>query len=85
MKPVRGKTADILCQDKDVFNLPEAPGARADVRGAAATVVVRDALRAAKVFGQEVQLVHRWLERQLVQPLLGRAGRLQTPDTTQEQ
>lgn len=57
---------------------PKAPGARANVRGAAATVVVRDALRAAEVFRQEVQLVHGWLERQLVQPLLGRAGRLQT-------
>lgn len=62
----------------DSNNLPEAPGPRANVRGAAAAVVVRDALGAAKVFGQEVQLVHGGLERQLVQPLLGRAGRLQT-------
>lgn len=59
-------------------NPPKAAGPRANVRGAAATVVVRDALGAAKVFGQEVQLVHGGLERQLVQPLLGRAGRLQT-------
>lgn len=53
--------------------LPEAPGARADVRRSPAAVVVRDALRAAKVLGQEVQLVHGWLEGQLVQALLGGA------------
>lgn len=63
---------------KTTKDLPEAPGARANVRRTAAAIVVRDALRAAKVFRQEVQLVHRWLERQLVQPLLGRAGRLRT-------
>lgn len=56
---------------------PKAPGPRADVRRPPAPIIVRDALCASKVLGQEVQLVHRWLERQLVQPLLGRAGRLQ--------
>lgn len=55
------------------FALPEAPGARAHVRRSSAAVVVRDALCAAEVLGQEVQLVHGWLEGQLVQPLLGGA------------
>lgn len=56
---------------------PEAPRARTDVRRASAPVIVRDALCAAKVLGQEVQLVHGRLEGQLVQTLLGRAGWLQ--------
>lgn len=46
------------------------------MRRAAASVIIRDALCAAKVLGQEVQLVHGRLEGQLVQTLLGRAGRL---------
>lgn len=44
---------------------------------AAAPVVVGDALGAAKVLGQEVQLIHGGLEGQLVQPLLRRAGGLE--------
>lgn len=63
------------------MDLPETPRPRADVRRAPAPVVVRDALRASKVLRQEVQLVHGWLKRQLVQALLGRAGRLQTQTT----
>ena len=63
----------VLLQLADA-DLPEAPGPRADVRGTPAPVVVGDALRAPKVLRQEVELVHRWLKRQLVQPLLGRAG-----------
>lgn len=50
---------------------PEASGARTDVRRAAPAVVVCDALCAAKMLGQEVQLIHGWLEGQLVQTLLG--------------
>ncbi len=53
---------------------PEASRARADVRRASAPVVVCDALGAAEMLGQEVQLVHGRLEGQLVQTLLGRAG-----------
>lgn len=45
--------------------------------GAAAPVVVCDALGAAEVLGQEVELVHGGLGGQLVQPLLRRAGGLQ--------
>lgn len=59
------------------FPSPEAAGARAHVWRAPAAVVVRDALRAAEVLGQEVQLVHGGLEGQLVQALLRRARRLQ--------
>lgn len=64
--------------------LPETPGARAHVRRSPATVVVRDALRAAKVLGQEVQLVHGWLEGQLVQAFLGGAWRLQRHSETED-
>ena len=48
--------------------LPEAPGARPH-EGGVASVLVRDAL-GAEVFGEEVQLVRRGLEGQLVQLLL---------------
>lgn len=49
--------------------LPEAAGARSH-GGGASSLLVRDAL-GAEVFGEEVQLVRRGLERQLVQLLLG--------------
>lgn len=52
----------------DVELLPEAAGARSHGRGAA-SLLVCDALRA-EVFGEEVQLVRRGLEGQLVQFLL---------------
>ena len=55
---------------------PEAPRARPHRRGAAATILIRDALGAAEVFGEEVELVHGGLVGQLVQALLGGAGRL---------
>ncbi len=54
---------------------PQTPWARPHMRWSPA-VVISDALSAAKVFGQEVQLVQCGLERQLMQPLLRRAGRL---------
>lgn len=53
--------------------LPKASRARADMWRSSSAVVVCDALCAAKVLGQEVQLVHGWLEGQLVQTLLGGA------------
>lgn len=52
---------------------PEAAGARPKVGGAVAAVVVGDALGAAEVLGQEVELVHGGLEGQLMQSLLRRA------------
>jgi len=65
----------VFCPWPAVLSLsPEASRARADVRWASAPVVIRDALGAAKVLGQEVQLVHGRLERQLVETLLGWAG-----------
>lgn len=54
---------------------PQTPRARPHMRWSPA-VVISDALSAAEVFGQEVQLVQCGLERQLMQPLLRRAGRL---------
>lgn len=55
---------------------PEAP--RTGPHGGRATtaILVRDALRAAEVFGEEVEFVHCRLVGQLVQALLGGAGRL---------
>lgn len=55
---------------------PEAPGARPHSGGAAPPILIRDALGAAKVLGQEVQLVQGGLVGQLVQALLRRAGGL---------
>ena len=55
---------------------PEAPRARPHCRGAAAAILVCDALGAAEVFGEEMELIHGGLVGQLVQTLLGGAGRL---------
>lgn len=56
---------------------PEASRTRADVWRTSPPIVVCDALCAAKVLGQEMQLIHGWLKGQLVQTLLRRAGRLE--------
>lgn len=55
---------------------PETPRAGPHGGGAAATILVRDALGAAEVFGQKVQLVHRGLVGELMKALLGGAGGL---------
>lgn len=55
---------------------PEAPRARPHGRRAAAAILVCDALGAAEMFGEEMELVHGGLVGQLVQTLLGGAGRL---------
>lgn len=53
-----------------VVSVPQAPGSWAQT-GRVPPLLIRDALSAAEVFGEEMQLIGGGLVWQLVQPLLG--------------
>lgn len=61
-------------------SVPETARARPNIRRPP-SIIIGDALCAAEMFGQKVQLVQRGLKGQLMQPLLRRAGRLMNKNT----